>query len=47
MDQRDVEMAAKQRDDLLALIQTHQTVIDVDAGQLVADRLVDQHRGYC
>jgi hypothetical protein len=31
--------------DLLASPMPHQAVIDEDAGQLVADRLVDQHRG--
>ena len=44
MDQRDVEMAAEQPDHLLALAGPHQAVVDEDAGQLVADRLVDQHR---
>ena len=45
MDQRNVEMAAEQPDHLLALAGPHQAVVDEDAGQLVADRLVDQHRG--
>ncbi len=30
---------------LLALAGPHQAVVDEDAGELVADRLVDQHRG--
>jgi hypothetical protein len=45
MDQRDVVMVAEQADDLLGLVRPHQAVIDEDAGELVADRLVDQHRG--
>ena len=45
MDERDVVMVAEQADDLLGLVRAHQPVIDEDAGQLVADRLVDQHRG--
>ena len=43
-DQRDVVMVAEQGDDLLGLIQAHQAMIDIDAGELVADRFVDQHR---
>ena len=42
--QRDVVVAAEQRDDLLALALPHQAVVDVDAGERVAERLVDQHR---
>ena len=45
VDQRDVVVVAEQGDDLLGLVQPHQPVVDEDAGQLVADRLVDQHRG--
>ncbi len=45
MDQWNVVMVAEQRDDLLGLVHPHQPVVDEDAGQLVADRLVDQHRG--
>ena len=45
MDQRNVELAAEQPHHLLALAGPHQAVVDEDAGQLVADRLVDQHRG--
>ena len=37
-------MVAEQPDHLLALAGAHQAVVDEDAGQLVADRLVDQHR---
>ncbi len=47
VDQRDVEVAAEQRDHLLALAQPHQPVIDIDAGQLVADGFVDQYGGDC
>ena len=45
MDERDVVVAAEQPDDLLRLVLPHQAVVDEDAGELVADRLVDQHRG--
>ena len=38
-------MVAEQRHDLLGLAGAQQAVIDEDAGELVADRLVDQHRG--
>ncbi len=44
MDERDVEMPAEQADHLVRLALPHQAVVDEDAGQLVADRLVDQHR---
>ena len=44
VDERDIVMVAEQADDLLGLVRAHQPVIDEDAGQLVADRLVDQHR---
>jgi hypothetical protein len=45
VDQRDVVVAAEQADDLLALAQPHQAVVDEHAGQLVADRFVDEHGG--
>ena len=38
-------MVAEQADDLLGLAEPQQAVIDEDAGELVADGLVDQHRG--
>ena len=38
-------MVAEQAHHLLALALAHQAVIDEDAGELVADRLVDEHRG--
>ena len=44
MHERDVVVAAEERHDLLRLVQPHQPVVDEDAGELVADRLVDQHR---
>ena len=37
-------MVAEQPHHLLALAGAHQAVVDEDAGQLIADRLVDQHR---
>ena len=43
--QRDVVAVAEQRHDLLGLGEPHQAVIDEHAGELLADRLVDQHRG--
>jgi hypothetical protein len=46
MDERDVVVVAEQRDDLFGLAQTHQAMVDEDAGELVADRLVDQHGGH-
>ncbi len=45
VDERDVVVAAEELDDLARLVQAHQAVIDEDAGELVADRLVDQHGG--
>ena len=44
MDERDVVVVAEKRNDLLRLAQSHQSMIDEHAGELVADRLVDQHR---
>ncbi len=44
VNQRDVVVAAEQFDDGLAFVQAQQPVIDEHAGELVADRLVDQHR---
>ena len=45
VDERDVVAVAEQRDDLLGLAEPQQAVVDEDAGELVADGLVDQHRG--
>ena len=44
MDQFDAIMFAEQADHLFGLAQPHQAVVDEHAGQLVADRFVDQHR---
>ena len=38
-------MVAEQSDDLFGLVHPHQSVVDEDAGQLVADRFVDQNGG--
>ena len=45
VDQRDVVVVAEEGDDLLGLALAHQAGVDEDAGELVADRLVDQHGG--
>ena len=42
--QRNVVGAAKQRDDLLGFGEPQQAVVDEHAGELIADRFVDQHR---
>jgi len=39
-------MFAEHGDDLVGLPCPHQPMVDEHAGQLVADRLVDQHRGH-
>jgi hypothetical protein len=41
----DAEIAGKGLHHLLGFVQAQQAVIDEDAGQLVADRAVDQRRG--
>ena len=46
MHQRDVVVLAEHVDDGLGLVQPHHAMIDEHAGELVADRLVDQHRGH-
>ena len=43
--QRDVVVMPEQVDDGLGLVEPQQAVIDEHAGELVADRLMDQHRG--
>ena len=43
--QRDLELVAERGDHLLALVLAHHPVVHEHAGQLVADRLVDQQRG--
>ena len=45
MDQRDIVVMPEQVDDRLGLVEPQQAVIDEDAGELVADRLMDQHCG--
>ena len=45
MDQLDAEALAERLDDLLGLALAEQAVVDEDAGELVADRLVDERRG--
>ena len=45
MNERDVVAAPEQRDDLLGLAKPHQAMVDEDAGQLLADRFVDQDGG--
>ena len=47
MDQRDVVMAAEEPHDLLPLTRPQQAGVDENAGQLIADRLVQQHRRDC
>ena len=44
VDERNAEMLAEQADNLLAFAEPHQPMIDIDTGQLVADRFVDQDR---
>ena len=44
VDERDVEVAAERLDDLLGLVLAQQAVVDEDAGELVADRLVHEQR---
>ena len=44
VDQRDVEVAAEQVDHLLRLAVAQQAGVDEDAGELVADGLVDEQR---
>ena len=43
VDQRDVVVIAEQRNDFVRLACTHQTGIDEDAGELIADRFVDEN----
>ncbi|ETW14695.1 cytosine deaminase [Roseivivax marinus] len=44
VDQRDVVVVAEHGDDLVRLALAQEAVVHEDAGQIVADRLVDQHR---
>ena len=43
MHQRHVVVMAEQVDDALRLVEPQQAVIDEHAGELIADRLMDQH----
>ena len=45
VDQLDAELLAERLDHLLGLVLAHQPVVDEDAGELVADRAVDERRG--
>ncbi len=45
-DERDVVVTAEEIDDFLRLALAQQTMIDEDAGELIADRLVDEERGH-
>ena len=45
MHQRDVVGLAEQLHDFVRLVQPHQAMVDEDAGELLADRLMDQHGG--
>ena len=40
-----LEVVAERLDDLLGLVLAHQAVVDEHAGELVADRPVDEQRG--
>ena len=46
MDKRDIERAAEELDHIPRLVVTHEAMINEHAGELVADRLVNEHRGY-
>ena len=43
--QRNVVVAAKQRHDLFSFGEPQQSVVDEHTGQLIANRLVNEHRG--
>ena len=45
VDERHVEVAAEGLGHLLGLVRAHEAVVDEDARELVADRLVDEQRG--
>ena len=44
MDERDVEVLAERLDHLLGLVLAQQSVVDEDARELLADRLVHEQR---
>src|SRR5690606_37355672 len=39
----DIVLVAEHGDDLFGLVEAHQAVVDIDAGELIADGFVDQH----
>ena len=43
--ERDLEVAAERLRHLLGLVRAHEAVVDEDAGELIADRLVDEQGG--
>ncbi len=45
VDERHMEVSAERLDDLHRLVLPQQAMVDEDAGELVADRLVDEQRG--
>ena len=45
MHERDVVGLAEQPHHLVGLVEAHEAVVDEDAGELLADRLMDQHGG--
>jgi hypothetical protein len=45
VDEGHVEVLAERLDDLLGLVLTEHPVVDEDAGELLADRLVHEQRG--
>jgi len=45
MNERDVVVVAEQPHDLSAFVLAHQAMIDEDAGELIADRLMNEHGG--
>src|SRR6185295_7348698 len=46
MDKRDVVGVAEKPDDLLRFALPHEAVVDKNAGQLLADRLMEENRGH-
>jgi len=44
MNQRNVVMAAEQRHDFLRFVRAHQSGVDENTGELIADRFVDEQR---
>src|SRR6516164_4697905 len=46
MYKRDIIVVSEEADDLSRLVLAHEPGVDEDAGELIADRFVDQHRGH-